>query len=133
MDESPRQLIGEVKVPIPPGPSRLEKIDYEYERKGRCNIFMASEPLIGKRMVKITEHRKIPDRIFFAILRPLASPVGILPKMVLSVPLKKQNDLLRAGHGSHFAFKSVNILPGKPLECANFGTCYICCHFFNSL
>ena len=62
MYESPRQLIGEVKVPIPPGPGRLEKIDYEYERKRTCNIFMASEPLIGKRMVKITENRKIPDR-----------------------------------------------------------------------
>jgi len=61
MDESPRQLIGEVKVPIPAVPGRLEKIDYEYERKGTCNVFMASEPLTGKRMVKITEHRKIPD------------------------------------------------------------------------
>ena len=65
MYESPRQLIGEVKVPIPPGPGRLEKIDYEYERKGTCNIFMASEPLIGKRIVKITEHRKIPDQAYF--------------------------------------------------------------------
>jgi hypothetical protein len=52
-------------VPIPPGPVRLEKIDYEYERKGTCNIFMASEPLIGKRMVKITEHRQIPDWAYF--------------------------------------------------------------------
>ena len=61
MDESPRQLIGEVKVPVPPCPGRLERFDYEYERKGVCNIFMASEPLAGKRMVKVTEHRKIPD------------------------------------------------------------------------
>jgi hypothetical protein len=34
MYESPRQLIGEVKVPIPPVPGRLEKTDYEYERSG---------------------------------------------------------------------------------------------------
>ena len=61
MDESPRQLIGEVKVPVPPCPGRLERFDYEYERKGVCNIFMASEPLVGKRMVKVTEHRKTPD------------------------------------------------------------------------
>lgn len=65
MDESPRQLIGELKKPIPAGAGRLEKFDYEYERKGVCNVFMASEPLAGKRMVKITEHRKIPDWALF--------------------------------------------------------------------
>lgn len=65
MDESPRQLIGEVKVPIPSRPGSLEKFDYEYERKGVCNVFMACEPLAGKRMVKITEHRKIPDWAHF--------------------------------------------------------------------
>jgi hypothetical protein len=65
MDESPRQLIGEVNVPVPAAPGRLEKIDYEYERKGVCNVFMASEPLAGKRIVKVTEHRKIPDWAYF--------------------------------------------------------------------
>lgn len=50
MDESPRQLIGEVKNPIPATRGGLEKFDYEYERKGVCNVFMACEPLAGKRM-----------------------------------------------------------------------------------
>jgi len=65
MDESPRQLIGELKKPIPAGAGRLEKFDYEYEHKGVCNVFMASNSLAGKRMVKITEHRKIPDWALF--------------------------------------------------------------------
>lgn len=65
MDESPRQLIGEVKTPIPATPGEVEKSDYEYERKGVCNVFMACEPLAGKRIVKITERRKIPDWAHF--------------------------------------------------------------------
>ncbi len=65
MDESPRQLIGKVKKPITAKPGGLEKFDYEYERKGVCNVFMACEPLAGKRIVKITEHRTIPDWAHF--------------------------------------------------------------------
>jgi hypothetical protein len=65
MDESPRQLIGEVKTPITARCGELEKFDYEYERKGVCNVFMACEPLAGKRIVKITERRKIPDWAHF--------------------------------------------------------------------
>jgi transposase len=57
MDESPKQLIGETKTPIDAQPGSVEKHDYEYERKGVCNIFMSNEPLRGKRMVKITERK----------------------------------------------------------------------------
>lgn len=54
MDESPKQLIKETKIPIKAKPGSEEKYDYEYERCGVCNIFMASEPLAGKRYVKVT-------------------------------------------------------------------------------
>jgi transposase len=54
MDESPKQLIKETKMPIQAKPGSEEKYDYEYERCGVCNIFMASEPLAGKRCVKVT-------------------------------------------------------------------------------
>ena len=57
MDESPRQLIDEVKMPIPGVPGRLARYDYEYKRHGVCNVFMANEPLAGKRMVKVTARR----------------------------------------------------------------------------
>lgn len=57
MDESPRQLIKETRIPIKMKPGSERKFDYEYERCGTCNIFMVCEPLTGKRNVKIT-HRK---------------------------------------------------------------------------
>jgi hypothetical protein len=61
MDESPRQLIDEVKTPIPAAPGRPARYDYEYKRHGVCNVFMANEPLAGKRMAKITERKTKQD------------------------------------------------------------------------
>ena len=51
MDESPRQLIDEVKTPIPCAPGRPARYDYEYKRYGICNVFIANEPLAGKRPI----------------------------------------------------------------------------------
>jgi hypothetical protein len=65
MDESPKQLIGETKTPIAAKPGSDEKYDYEYVRNGVCNIFMSSEPLAGKRFVKITERKTKPDWAVF--------------------------------------------------------------------
>jgi len=61
MDESPKQLIAETKVPIPASPRETAKHDYEYKRCGVCNVFLACEPLAGKRTVKITERKTKPD------------------------------------------------------------------------
>lgn len=61
MDESPRQLVGETRTPIPAEPGRPARYDYEYKRHGVCNIFMANEPLAGKRMVKLTERKTKQD------------------------------------------------------------------------
>lgn len=57
MDESPKQLIKETRQSMPIRKGSDAKIDYEYERCGVCNIFIASEPLQGKRFVKITERK----------------------------------------------------------------------------
>lgn len=65
MDESPKQLITETKTPIPSSPGRPFRQDYEYKRCGVCNIFMACEPLTGKRMVKITERKTKRDWSLF--------------------------------------------------------------------
>jgi transposase len=65
MDESPKQLIKETKLPIKARPGSLAKFDYEYERCGVCNIFLASEPLAGKRYVKITERKTKRDWAYF--------------------------------------------------------------------
>nr|QNO47604.1 hypothetical protein PGBELJNO_00002 [Methanosarcinales archaeon ANME-2c ERB4] len=61
MDESPKQLIAETRIPIPANPGHPTMHDYEYRRCGVCNIFIACEPLAGKRMVKITERRTKKD------------------------------------------------------------------------
>jgi hypothetical protein len=65
MDESPKQLIAETKIPIAASPGHIAKYDYEYKRCGTCNIFMACEPLAGKRMVKITERKTKNDWAYF--------------------------------------------------------------------
>lgn len=61
MDESPKQLTAETKIPIPASPGRTARYDYEYKRNGICNIFLACEPLAGKRMVKVTERKTKKD------------------------------------------------------------------------
>jgi hypothetical protein len=61
MDETPRQLIRETRVPIPGAPGRAERHDYEYERCGVCNVFMAAEPLAGKRLTAVTERKTKTD------------------------------------------------------------------------
>jgi hypothetical protein len=65
MDESPKQLIGEIRTPIPASSGQVAKYDYEYRRYGVCNIFIACEPLPGKRIVKITERKTKIDWAHF--------------------------------------------------------------------
>ena len=66
MDESPKQLIKETRVPIAIKPGSDAKHDYEYERCGVANIFIANEPLSGKRYVKVTERKTKKDWAYFA-------------------------------------------------------------------
>jgi hypothetical protein len=61
MDESPKQLIKETRMPLKRKPGSDERTDYEYERCGVANIFMVNEPLRGKRYVKVTERKTKTD------------------------------------------------------------------------
>lgn len=61
VDELNKQLIKETRAPIPGEPGKPERYDTEYERNGVSNIFLACEPLKGKRQIKITDHRKKTD------------------------------------------------------------------------
>lgn len=65
MDESPKQLISETRANIPGSHGKSSRYDYEYRREGVCNIFMACEPLTGKRIVEITERKTKKDWAFF--------------------------------------------------------------------
>ena len=61
MDESCKQLIGEVREPIPCEPGKPVRVDDEYVRNGVAEIFMEVEPLAGKRHAEVTEHRTRKD------------------------------------------------------------------------
>lgn len=61
MDECPKQLIGETRIPIPASPGEPERYDTEYVRNGTCNLFMFSAPLLGWRRVEVTERRTRKD------------------------------------------------------------------------
>jgi DDE superfamily endonuclease len=57
MDESPKQLIEEGQPSKAMKPGQEARVDYEYIRHGVINIFMANEPLSGKRFVEVTEFK----------------------------------------------------------------------------
>lgn len=61
MDESSKQLIGEVTEPIPAAPGHPLLKDDEYIRNGVAEIFLEVEPLAGRRHVEVTEHRTMID------------------------------------------------------------------------
>jgi len=61
MDESPKQLIKETRLPIDRKPGYDAREDFEYERCGVANIFMVNEPLTGKRFVTVTERKTKKD------------------------------------------------------------------------
>jgi hypothetical protein len=61
MDESCKQLVGEVREPIPCAPGKPARMDDEYVRNGVAEIFLEVEPLAGKRHVEVTERRTRKD------------------------------------------------------------------------
>lgn len=65
MDESNKQLVGEVHAPIAPAPGHGQILDHEYVRNGVAEIFLEIEPLTGRRHVVITERRTRKDWAHF--------------------------------------------------------------------
>jgi len=68
-DESPIQLIGEARQPIPPEPGQPERYDYEYRRNGTANLFVFVDANRPWRKVKATGRRTAQD--FAACMRDL--------------------------------------------------------------
>ena len=60
-DESPTQLIGEVRQPIPAAPGQLERYDCEYRRNGTANLFVFLDAHRPWRTVKVTDRRTSRD------------------------------------------------------------------------
>ena len=65
MDESPKQLIEELRPSTAMKPGQQARVDYEYIRNGVVNIFVANEPLKGKRFVEVTEFKTKKDWALF--------------------------------------------------------------------
>ena len=57
MDETPKQLIDEVRAPLPPEKQKAARFDYEYQRNGVVNLFMFFEPLSAWREVLVRSRR----------------------------------------------------------------------------
>jgi DDE superfamily endonuclease len=68
-DESPTQLIGEVRQPIPAAPGQIERYDCEYKRNGTANLLVFLDVHRGWRKVKVTDSRAAVD--FAACMREL--------------------------------------------------------------
>lgn len=69
-DEGGKQLIGDVRPPLPVRPKSPAKGDYEYARNGVANLFVAFEPLTGVRRVEVTERKTKAD--FARLLKRIA-------------------------------------------------------------
>jgi len=61
VDEGGKQLIGDIREPLPVRPGSPAKQDYEYERQGMANLFLAVQPLGGIRHVETTERKTAVD------------------------------------------------------------------------
>jgi DDE superfamily endonuclease len=73
VDEASTQLIEETRRPVPARPGQPARVDYEYQRNGTANLFVACEPLLGWRALHVTERRTATD--FAAFLKFLADDV----------------------------------------------------------
>jgi transposase len=68
-DELPYQLVSDSRPPLPRRPCVPVRDDYEYVRRGTCNLFGCFEPHVGRRQIVVTERRTKAD--FAAIMRTL--------------------------------------------------------------
>ena len=69
LDEASKQLLAEVREPLPIQPGQVERVDGEYTRHGTASLFMVCEPLAGRRHVFVRAQRKRAD--FAAVIQTL--------------------------------------------------------------
>lgn len=61
LDEGAKQILSEVREPLPMKPGTLQIVDNEYKREETCALFMLCEPLAGKRHVLVRDRRTCQD------------------------------------------------------------------------
>lgn len=65
VDEKSLQLLHHSRAPMPMRRGTVRKEDYEYVRRGTCNLFVAVQPKAGVRTVVVTDHRAKTDFVAF--------------------------------------------------------------------
>lgn len=103
-DESPTQLIGEVRLPIAAAPGQPERYDYEYKRNGTVNLFVVLDVHRPWRKVKVTDRRTAQDyahcmRDLVDVHYPEAEQIRVVQDN-LSTHLRRAVRDLSAGGGS---------------------------------
>ena len=83
LDEASKQLLAEVRAPLPIKPGEPERVDGEYTRHGTAALFMVCEPLAGKRHVFVRAQRKRPD--FAAVVKTLCDELYPAAKKIVLV------------------------------------------------
>ena len=83
LDESSKQLLEHTRVPIAASRGRPARMDDEYKRCGTANVFAAIEPLTGRTVFEVTEHRTAVDMAHF--LRRLSDDVYWTAKVIVLV------------------------------------------------
>ena len=69
LDETSKQLVAESRPSMSTQPGRCKRVDPEYRRCGVTSVFMLSEPLAGKRRVRVRSRRTQID--FAEVIREL--------------------------------------------------------------
>jgi hypothetical protein len=83
MDETNKQLLADVRDPLPAQAGHPQRVDYEYKREGVADLFMFFEPLLGKRFVKVTDQRTRKD--WAQAMKELADYLYPLAKKIVVV------------------------------------------------
>lgn len=80
VDEKSKQLLRDSRPALAAKPGQAQRQDYEYQRSGTCNLFVAVEPQAGRREVVVTARRTKQD--FVAFVRHLVDGVYAAAKKV---------------------------------------------------
>ena len=90
LDEKSKQLLADSRPTLPTAPGRRAIQDYEYVRKGTANIFVAVQPLTGKRITHVTKRRTKIDYALF------------VEQILLSYPKARTIHLVQDNLNTHF-------------------------------
>lgn len=90
LDEKSKQLLADSRPSRPTAKGKIAIQDYEYVRKGMGNIFVAVEPLAGRRITQVTRRRTKRDY------------AGFIEHLIQSHPQARAIHLVQDNLNTHF-------------------------------